>query len=204
MYQVISANRSPKRAPKNWRIFEKESLEKYFGKVIDVNGEDGHSVLDTYLNYKESIKYIRWYPDPELLNKDEYIGLLKQSCEIGNIPYLINSPHGFTNVQSKDEAFKIWGENKINCPTHFTFIDKEEFYSKRICHCLEGEGRGKSGEGGGRGRRGGRKKSREEREEGGGKKKEREGRREEGGKRGGRGEEKRKGKEKEGQVRENR
>lgn len=40
MYQVISANRSPKRAPKNWRIFEKESLEKYFGKVIDKDSKE--------------------------------------------------------------------------------------------------------------------------------------------------------------------
>ena len=39
MYQVISANRSHLREPKNLRSFEKQSLESYFGKVIDVNGD---------------------------------------------------------------------------------------------------------------------------------------------------------------------
>ena len=130
MYHVISANRSPARAPKNWRIFEKESLEKYFGKVIDVNGEDGHSVIDTYNKYHDSIKYIRWYPDPELLTKDEYLGILKQSCEIGSIPYIINSPHGLLNVQSKEEAFKIWKNSNINYPNYFSFSDNKEFYEK--------------------------------------------------------------------------
>jgi hypothetical protein len=130
MYSVISANRSSERAPKNWRVFEKQALEKYFGKVIDVNGEDGTSVLDCYSEYKDSIKYIRWYPDPELLSKEEYLGILKQSSLIGQIPYLINSPEGFINVQSKDEAFRLWKKNNINCPNYFTFISIREFFSK--------------------------------------------------------------------------
>lgn len=130
MYQIISANRSPKRAPKNWRIFEKGSLEKYFGKVVDVNGEDGFSVLEAFNKYHDTIRFIRWYPDPELLTTNEYLGILRQSCEIGNIPYIVNSPHGFLNVQSKEEAFKIWKKNNINCPKHFTFSSKNDFYEK--------------------------------------------------------------------------
>ena len=34
MYKVISANRSSKREPKNWRIFEKEAVEKHYNQAI--------------------------------------------------------------------------------------------------------------------------------------------------------------------------
>tara|TARA_Y100001935_G_scaffold252888_1_gene257758 strand:+ start:452 stop:1555 length:1104 start_codon:yes stop_codon:yes gene_type:complete len=127
MYKVISANRSKLRAPKNWRIFEKESLEKYFGKVIDTNGEDGYSVLETYEKYKDSIEYIRWYPDPELLTKKEYLGMLYQDYKIGDLKYLINSPKGFINVQSKEEAFKVWKRNEVRTPAFFSFSNELDF-----------------------------------------------------------------------------
>jgi len=130
MYKVISANRSSNRAPKNWRIFEKESLVKYFGEVIDVDGEDGASVIEAFNKYNDSIQYIRWYPDPELLTKQEYLGILKQGCEMGSIPYIANSPHGLLNVQSKEEAFKIWKNNNINCPDYFIFSSKKDFFIK--------------------------------------------------------------------------
>ena len=77
MYKVISANRAPNRANKNWRIFEKEALERYFGKVLDVNGEDSKSVLNAFNEHKDTIEYIRWYPDPELMTLNEYNGMVK-------------------------------------------------------------------------------------------------------------------------------
>jgi hypothetical protein len=128
MYSVISANRSPQRAPKNWRVFEKEMLEKHFGKVLDVNGEDGHSVLDAYNRYGDTVKYIRWYPDPELMTNEEYLGMVNQNNEIGNLPYITNSVEGFLSVQSKEEAFKLWKTNNVNCPDFFVYKDKEDFY----------------------------------------------------------------------------
>ena len=76
---VISANRGPNRANKNWRIYEKESLERHFGPVLDVNGEDGVSVLNAYNKYFDSVKYIRWYTDPELMTSREYEGSLAPS-----------------------------------------------------------------------------------------------------------------------------
>jgi len=129
-YKVISANRSPNRAQKNWRIFEKENLEKYFGSVLDVDGEDGRSVLEAYNQYKNSIKYIRWYPDPELITNKEFNGLVNQSKEIGPLPFITNSAAGFKYVQNKEEAFKKWKENGVNCPEFFTYLNRDDFYKE--------------------------------------------------------------------------
>lgn len=136
-YKVISANRSSKRANKNWRIFEKESLERYFGRVVDVDGEDGTSVTSTYTKYRDSIEYIRWYPDPELLTLEEYNGMVRQNEEIGDLPYITNSAKGFINVQCKEEAFKVWKDNKVHCPDYFVFADKKDFYVQQEVHQVE-------------------------------------------------------------------
>ena len=137
MYKVISANRGSHKAPKNWRVFEKESLEKYFGKVLDVNGEDGFSVFDAYKKYKNDVEYIRWYPCPETCNSSEYEGMVKQNSQINSslgylhtMKYLTNSVNGFKSVQSKDVAFKIWKENGVNCPEYFTYTNQEDFLYK--------------------------------------------------------------------------
>ena len=50
MYKVISANRAPKKTNKNWRIFEKEMMEKHFGKVLNVNGEDRYRMPALHVN----------------------------------------------------------------------------------------------------------------------------------------------------------
>ena len=54
--------------------------------------------------------------------------MLDQSDKIGSIPYLINSPTGFINVQSKEEAFKIWKQKGILCPNYFSFNSIKDFY----------------------------------------------------------------------------
>lgn len=130
MYKVISANRSPNREPKNWRVFEKEAVEKHFGQVIDCNGEDGRSVLDTYNKYEKDIGYIRWYPDPELMNAQEFSGMVEQSDKIGDVPYLVNSAKGFKAVQCKEEAFKKWKDAGVECPDFFSFSNTKEFHEK--------------------------------------------------------------------------
>ena len=127
MYRVIAANRGPQKAPKNWRIFERESMEKHFGKVLDVNGEDGFSVLESYEKYKDSVEFIRWYPCPETCNMDEYNGILSQDSKI-NLPYITNSAEGFKSVQSKEVCFQKWKDSDVNCPDFFTFNTKDEFY----------------------------------------------------------------------------
>ena len=84
MYKVISANRGPQKPPKNWRVFEKESLEKYFGKVLDVNGEDGFSVFDAYKKYKNDVEYI-----PNILTIDYFMNsfiIYKNEFMIGGWP----------------------------------------------------------------------------------------------------------------------
>lgn len=128
MYKVISANRGPTREPKNWRVFEKEAVEKHFGEVLDCNGEDGVSVLEAYNQNKDSIEYIRWYPDPELMTQIEYEGMVKQSEEIGDLPFLVNSAVGFKAVQCKDAAFDLWKKAGVHCPNYFSFGSIEEFY----------------------------------------------------------------------------
>lgn len=134
MYKVISANRAPNRAPKNWRVFEKEMMEKHFGPILDVNGEDGISVQSAYEQYKDTISHIRWYPDPELLTANEYAGILKQNENIGNVPFITNSAEGFINVQNKEAAFEIWKKNNVNCPDFFVYKDKNDFYNKQEIH----------------------------------------------------------------------
>tara|TARA_R110000803_G_scaffold210801_1_gene283816 strand:- start:1837 stop:2934 length:1098 start_codon:yes stop_codon:yes gene_type:complete len=129
-YKVISANRSSNRAPKNWRVHEREMLETHFGNVLDVNGEDGSSVLDAYEKHKDTITHIRWYPDPENITRSEYDGMVSQSQIIGNIPYITNSAEGFINVQSKDTAFEVWQDAGVNCPEFFTYDTTIEFYNK--------------------------------------------------------------------------
>ena len=106
-YKVISANRSPQRSSKNWRVFEQEMIQKHFGAILNVNGEDGCSVLKAFNKYRDTISHIRWYPDPELLTKPEYDGMVNQSNIIGDIPYITNSAKGFINVQNKECAFKV-------------------------------------------------------------------------------------------------
>jgi len=137
MYNVISANRSPKKANKNWRIFEQKNLKNHFGPILNVNGEDSHSVLDAYLKHKDTIKYIRWYPDPEKMTNAEYQGMLNQSKQIGNIPYITSSPEGFICVQNKEKAFEIWKQNNINCPDYFVYRNKEDFYVQQEKHKIE-------------------------------------------------------------------
>ena len=131
---VISANRSPSREPKNWRVFEEEMLTKHFGPVLSVNGEDGHSVLDAYKQHQDTVKYIRWYPDPELLMLEEYKGMLRQNEAIGDLPYITNSASGFINVQNKENAFKAWKENGVNCPDYFVYSDRLDYYTKQEEH----------------------------------------------------------------------
>ncbi len=130
MYKVISANRSPKKANKNWRVYEKSSLEKFFGKVIDVNGEDSYSVSKTYEMYKDSIEYIRWYPCPEDISREEYDGILSQNKNIGDIKYICSSAEGVIFSQCKEKAFERWKENKIPIPNFFSFSSETEFKEK--------------------------------------------------------------------------
>lgn len=130
MYTVISANRSPSKANKNWRIYEKQYLEKYFGKVLNVNGEDGKSVENAFERYSDTIQFIRWYPCPEDVTEHEYDGILRQSESTGNLPYICSSASGVIFSQCKDMAFKRWGENNIPIPKNFSFTSKEEFSSK--------------------------------------------------------------------------
>ena len=129
MYKVIAANRGPQKAPKNWRVFEKESMERHFGPVLDVNGEDGHSVLEAYEKYKDTLEYIRWYPCPETCNQDEYNGILQQDSQI-DLKYLTNSAEGFLAVQSKEVCFDRWKKAGVNCPDFFSFENKEDFHNK--------------------------------------------------------------------------
>ena len=137
MYKVIAANRGPSKPPKNWRIFEKENMEKHFGPVLDVNGEDGHSVYDAFKEYKDTIEYIRWYPCPESCTEEEYNGMIKQNEYINNelgylkvMPYLTNSVVGFNAVQSKEVCFQEWKKHGVNCPDFFVYDSEEEFYEK--------------------------------------------------------------------------
>ena len=127
MFSVLSAN-SSKAKNKSWRVFEKKNLEKYFGKVLDVDAEDGFSVLDSFTKYQESIKFIRWYPDPENLTKDAYKGMLNQSEKIGNHSFISSSTEGFKYAQCKDKAFAKWKEHDIPIPDFFSFKNKDEFY----------------------------------------------------------------------------
>ena len=133
-YKVISANRSPQRSPKNWRVFEQEMMQKHFGPVLNVNGEDGYSVLEAFNKHKDTITHIRWYPDPELLNHHEYTGMVNQSKIIGDIPYITNSAEGFINIQNKECAFKKWQKNGINCPDFFVYKDINDFYVQQEKH----------------------------------------------------------------------
>lgn len=137
MYKVIAANRSPQRASKNWRVFEKESMERHFGPVLDVNGEDGTSVLNAFKKYKDTVEYIRWYPDPELVTEKEYKGMLDQNAATGNLPYITNSAEGFKYVQSKEETFKRWKEAGVYCPDFFFFNGASDFYTQQEQHSIE-------------------------------------------------------------------
>ena len=135
-YKVISANRSSNRSPKNWRVFEQEMMEKHFGPVLNVDGEDGKSVTQAFKEHKD-ISHIRWYPDPELITNEEYSGMIKQNKEIGNLPFITNSAEGFINVQNKENAFKVWKENGINCPKFFNYNDKSDFYKQQEEHNIK-------------------------------------------------------------------
>jgi len=136
-YKVISANRSSNRSPKNWRVFEQEMMEKHFGPVLNVDGEDGHSVVQAFREHKNDISHIRWYPDPELMTGEEYSGMIRQNKEMGNLPFITNSAEGFINVQSKENAFKVWRENGINCPKFFNYDDKSDFYKQQEKHNIK-------------------------------------------------------------------
>ena len=137
MYKVIAANRSSKRASKNWRIFEKESMQEHFGPVLDVDGEDGVSVLKAFEQYKDTVEYIRWYPDPELITEKEYKGMISQNDATGNLPYITNSAQGFKYVQSKEKTFKKWKEAGVYCPDSFYFDNAKDFYTQQEKNSIE-------------------------------------------------------------------
>mgnify|MGYP001170952985 CR=1 FL=1 len=114
---------------RSWRIYEKENLEKHLGPVIDVDCGDNHSVLDTYEKYKDTVEFIRWFPDSENCSKEEYASILNQNKYI-DLKYITNSAKGFLSVQSKDESFKLWQRKGVNCPDYFTFKDSKDFKEK--------------------------------------------------------------------------
>ena len=110
---IISAGRSFKRTwKKNWRVFEREACQKYFGEIIDVNCEDGYSVVSSYNKFHP--QYIRWYPDPELTTLKEWDSMAVQAneCDVKHI----NHPKGFDQVQCKEKAFEVWQKNGIKVP----------------------------------------------------------------------------------------
>ena len=114
---------------RSWRVFERESLEKHFGLSIDVDNGDGHSILDAYEKYKDTIEYIRWFPCSETTTAKEYQSILNQNSQL-DLKYITNSAKGFLAVQSKEETFRIWEKSGINCPKYFTYKNKEDFYKK--------------------------------------------------------------------------
>lgn len=114
---------------RSWRAYERENIEKHFGPVLDVSCDDGISALRAYEKYKDSLEYIRWFPDTDTCNSKQYKGILNQDSQIG-LKYIANSAKGFLAAQSKDETFKIWQKNDVYCPNYFVFHNKTEFYEK--------------------------------------------------------------------------
>ena len=131
MYRVISANSKKFGEPanNNWKLpiknfyqniqilkdfrsqievgeSRKRKSRKHLGPVIDVDCGDNHSVLDAYEKYKDTVEFIRWFPDSENCSKEEY-SILNQNKYI-DLKYITNSAKGFLSVQSKDESFKLW------------------------------------------------------------------------------------------------
>lgn len=125
-YTRIDRFQEPSRS---WRVYEKENLEKYFGKVICVSTIKKDSVIKTLNEYRNTVEYIRWYPHSERCTKEEYDNITNQSKEI-NLKYLTNSPDGFIYVQSKEKAFTKWQQNNVRCPKFFTFDNDQDFYTK--------------------------------------------------------------------------
>lgn len=100
----------------NWRIYEKEMFEKYFGQAYTIYPP----VLGPYI--KQDV--IFWKLNSESLHEGVLATSLNVSQENNTIPQ-INSPWGWMSVHCKERAFKIWRDNNILHPSWY-IIDKND------------------------------------------------------------------------------
>jgi len=97
-----------------WRPYEKESLEKYFGKPEAIEHAD---YLFTRLN-TESIS--RNYYKHALEIEDKFKG------------HVINPTKHFKYTNNKEECFAAWRKAGIPIPNYFEYIDRDDFENKKI------------------------------------------------------------------------
>ena len=83
-------------------------MEKHFGKVLSVDGEDGHSVLDAYEQYKDTIEYIRWYP----CKKRPRMSILSQDNQL-DLKYISQIQHKDLNQFSQKKFVLKLGRKRV-------------------------------------------------------------------------------------------
>lgn len=100
-----------------WRVFEKDMLEKHFGSIRNV------SKLKEILTGDVCF----WRPNTEFTSERSAEIMAKYE---DRFVFNVNKPSSFKYSHAKDCAFEKWDEVGVPCPKHFSFDCVEDFESK--------------------------------------------------------------------------
>ena len=109
-----------------WRVFEKEKLNKYFGAIIDVKAGDlaGTSrIIKDHGLSKDC--WVYWRIDSDSMKSQDYTKILKQR-ELLEGFNMINDPKNYLYSHAKEAAFTRWANDKIRCPKFEVIESKED------------------------------------------------------------------------------
>ena len=108
-----------------WRVFEKESLEKHFGEVLDLSVGDLDGTKSILSGLDEDV-VVNWRPNSDVTSASEYENMLSQRELLKDLPS-INDPVGYLNSHAKERAFSIWQNSGVKCPRHIVIDDVDSF-----------------------------------------------------------------------------
>ena len=114
--------------PNNWRPFEKESMQEYFGNITVVGPED----MENWEREGAKHDIIYWHLDAE---KTPW-AMVQKCIEVADKfetvgKSQINHPKGWVCAHAKDKAYEAWQAAGIPTLKFFTFDSPEEFLEKQ-------------------------------------------------------------------------
>lgn len=113
----------------DWRVFELECLEKYFGQSLSGRPED--QTIEGIIN--SGAKYVFWKLHTESTDESLLIKCYSIARYINTIGIKqINDPRAWINCHAKEKAFEVWKREGIPCPKWFTFVNEGDFFQKNF------------------------------------------------------------------------
>tara|TARA_R100001509_G_C4848423_1_gene209183 strand:- start:34 stop:1059 length:1026 start_codon:yes stop_codon:yes gene_type:complete len=108
-----------------WRVFEKEKLNKHFGTIVDVKAGDFIETSKIIKDHDLSKDcWVYWRIDSDSMKSQDYTNILKQRELLEDFS-MINDPKNYLYSHAKEVAFGRWASDKIRCPK-FEVIESAE------------------------------------------------------------------------------